>query len=174
METPPKATTFFPCDQDAMEVTPFGEGDAQIAEYGVLLEKILNLLMESHADLLHMVLMQFLYHGVMKWKDMLVFTANDVEEEIKASSDPGPLKSVLICKKLGYIFEYAKHGTLTVDTMMEHIVHIVSEAKAGSSKGEENVKKMGLENKVVSTLEKFSGDNKDFYAYQDSTMNKLG
>jgi hypothetical protein len=48
----------------------------------------------------------------MKWKDMVAFTANDVEEKIKASLDPGPLKSVLIHKKLGYIFKYAKHGTL--------------------------------------------------------------
>jgi hypothetical protein len=41
-------------------------------------------------------------------------------------------------------------------------------------KGEESVKKMGLEKKVVPTLEKFSGDDEDFYADQDLTMNKLG
>jgi hypothetical protein len=33
----------------------------------------------------------------------------DVEEEIKELKDPGPLKLVLLQKKLGYIFEFAKH-----------------------------------------------------------------
>jgi hypothetical protein len=57
---------------------------------------------------------------------------------------------------------------------MNHIVHVVEEAKAGSTKGEEIVKKVGLEKKIVPTLEKFSGDDEDFYAFQDSTMNRLG
>jgi hypothetical protein len=88
--------------------------------------------MENPDDLLQRVLMQFLDHlGVMKWKDMVAFTANDVEEKIKASLDPGPLKSVLIHKKLGYIFKYAKHGTLQDDMRMDYIVHIVKKAKAG-------------------------------------------
>jgi hypothetical protein len=85
-------------------VTPFGKRDLRIDECATLLEKILSLLMENPDDLLQRVLMQFLDHlGVMKWKDMVAFTANDVEEKIKASLDPGPLKSVLIHKKLGYI-----------------------------------------------------------------------
>jgi hypothetical protein len=57
---------------------------------------------------------------------------------------------------------------------MNHIVHDIKEAKAGSTKGEEIVKKVGLDKKTVPTLEKFSGDNEDFYAFQDSTMNRLG
>jgi hypothetical protein len=57
---------------------------------------------------------------------------------------------------------------------MNHIVHVVEEAKAGSTKGEEIVKKVRLEKKIVPTLEKFSGDDEDFYAFQDSTMNRLG
>jgi hypothetical protein len=57
---------------------------------------------------------------------------------------------------------------------MNHIVHAVKEAKAGSTKGEESVKKVGLDKKTVPTLEKFSGDDEDFYAFQDSTMNWFG
>jgi hypothetical protein len=57
---------------------------------------------------------------------------------------------------------------------MNHIVHVVEEAKAGSTKGEETVKKVGLDKKIVPTLEKFSGDDEDFYAFQASTMNQLG
>jgi hypothetical protein len=105
---------------------------------------------------------------------MVVFSAHDVEEEIKESKNPGPLKLVLLCKKLGYIFEFAKYGTLDTETTMNHIVHVVEEAKAGSTKGEEIVKKVGLDKEIVPTLEKFSGNDEDFYAFQDSTMNQLG
>ncbi len=110
--------------------------------------------------------------GVRSWEDMVVFSAHDVEEEIKESKNPGPLKSVLLHKKLGYIFEFAKYGTLDTETTMNHIVHVIDEAKAGSTKGEEIVKKVGLDKKIVPTLEKF--DDEDFYAFQDSTMNWLG
>jgi hypothetical protein len=92
----------------------------------------------------------------------LFFSAHDVEEEIKESKNPGPLKSVLLCKKLGYIFEFAKYGTLDTKTTMNHIVHVIKEATAGSTKGDEIVKKVGLEKIIVPTLEKFSGDNEDF------------
>jgi hypothetical protein len=57
---------------------------------------------------------------------------------------------------------------------MNHIVHVIEEAKAGSTKGEETVKKVGLDKKIVPTLDKFSGDDEDFYAFQESTMNWLG
>jgi hypothetical protein len=33
---------------------------------------------------------------------------------------------------------------------------------------------VGLDKKTVPTREKFSGDDEDFYAFQDSTMNRLG
>jgi hypothetical protein len=54
------------------------------------------------------------------------------------------LKSVLLHKKLGYIFEFAKYGTLDTEMTMNHIVHVIEEAKAGSTKGEEIVKKGGI------------------------------
>jgi hypothetical protein len=124
-----------------------------------LLEKILHLLMEDPDEHLPPALEQFFTHlDVRSWEDMVVFSAYDVEEEL--------------CKKLGYIFEFAKYGTLDTEMTMNHIVHVVKEAKAGSTKGEEIVKKVGLEDKkIVPTLEKFSGDDEDFYAFQDSTMN---
>jgi hypothetical protein len=78
----------------------------------------------------------------------VVFSAHDVEEEIKESKNPGPLKLVLLRKKLGYIFEFAKYGTLDTETTINHIVHVVKEAKAGSTKGEEIVKKVGLDKKL--------------------------
>jgi hypothetical protein len=49
---------------------------------------------------------------------------------------------------LGYIFEFAKYGTLDTEMTMNHIVHVVEEAKAGSTKGEEIVKKVGLDKKL--------------------------
>jgi hypothetical protein len=66
---------------------------------------------------------------------------------------------------LGYIFEFAKYGTLDTEMTMNHIVHVVEEAKAGSTKGEEIVKKVGLDTKIVPTLEKFSGIDKNFYMH---------
>jgi hypothetical protein len=155
-----------------MEVTPIGEGGTKIADVAAL-EKILHLLMEDPDEHLPPALEQFFTHlGVRSWEDMVVFSAHDVEEEIKESKNPGPLKSVLLHKKLGYIFEFAKYGTLDTETTMNHIVHVIDEAKAGSTKGEEIVKKVGLDKKIVPTLEKF--DDEDFYAFQDSTMNWLG
>ncbi len=84
----------------------------KIAEVTALLEKILNLLMEDPDEHLPPVLEQLFMHlGVCSWEAMVVFSAHDVEEEIKESKDPGPLKLVLLHKKLGYIFEFAKYGT---------------------------------------------------------------
>jgi hypothetical protein len=158
-----------------MEVTPLGEDDAKITDVAALLEKILHLLMEDPDEHLPPALEQFFTHlGVHSWEDMVVFSAHDVEEEIKESKNPGPLKLVLLHKKLGYMFEFAKYGTLDNEMTMNHIVHVIEEAKAGSTKGEEIVKKVGLDKKIVPTLEKFSGNDKDFYAFQDSTMNWLG
>jgi hypothetical protein len=43
------------------------------------------------------ILSQFFTHlGVNSWEDMVVFSAHDVEEEIKESKNPGPLKLVLL------------------------------------------------------------------------------
>jgi hypothetical protein len=92
----------------------------------------------------------------------VVFSTHDVKEETKESNDPGPLKLVLLCKKLGYIFVFAKYGTLDTEMMMNQIVQVIEEAKAGSTKGEETVKKVGLDKKIVPVLEMFSGDDKDF------------
>jgi hypothetical protein len=49
---------------------------------------------------------------------------------------------------LGYIFEFAEYGTLDTKMTMNHIVHVIEEAKAGCTKGEEIVKKVGLEKKL--------------------------
>jgi hypothetical protein len=158
-----------------MEMTPLGEGGVKIADVAALLEKILHLLIEDPDEHLPPALKQFFTHlCVHSWEDMVVFSAHDVEEEIWESKNPGPLKLVLLRKKLGYIFGFAKYGTLDTEMTMNHIVHAIEEAKAGSSKGEEIVKKVGLDKKIVPTLEKFSGDDEDFYAFQDSTMNWLG
>jgi hypothetical protein len=169
METPRKPSNLFHTDGTLMELTPLGEGGMKIADVAALLEKILHLLMEHPDEHLPLALKQFFTHlNVCSWDDMVVFSAHDVEEEIKESKNPGPLKSVLLCKKLGYIFEFAKYSTIYTEMTMNHIVHVVKEAK-----GEEIVKKVGLDKKIVPTLENFSGNNEDFYAFQDSTSNEL-
>jgi hypothetical protein len=104
-----------------MEMTPLGEGGVKIADVATLLEKILHLLIEDPDEHLPPALEQFFTH-------LHVFSAHDVEEEIKESKNPGPLKSVLLHKKLGYIFEFAKYGTLDTEMTMNHIVHAIEEA----------------------------------------------
>jgi hypothetical protein len=164
METPPKLSALFHTDGTPMEVTPLGEGGSKITKVAALLEKILYLLMEDPDEHLPLALKQFFTHlGVCSWEDVVVFSAHDVEEDIKESKNPGPLlKSVLLHKKLGYIFEFAKYGTLDTEMTINDIVHVIKEAKSGSTKGEEIVKKVGLDKKIVSTLEKFSGNDEDF------------
>jgi hypothetical protein len=99
METPPKPSALFQTGGTLMEVTPFGEGGAKIADVAALLEKILCLLMEDPDEHLPLALKQFFTHlGIFSWEDMVVFSAHDVEEEIKESKNPGPLKSVLLRK----------------------------------------------------------------------------
>ncbi len=67
-----------------MEVTPLGEGHVKIANVAALLEKILYLLMEDPDKLLPPALEQFFTHlGVRSWDNMVVFSAHDVEEQIK-------------------------------------------------------------------------------------------
>jgi hypothetical protein len=84
METPPKLSVLFHTGGTLMEVTPLGEGGAKIADVAALLEKILHLLMEDPDEHLPPALEQFFTHlGVRSWEDMVVFSAHDVEEEIK-------------------------------------------------------------------------------------------
>ncbi len=65
--------------------TPLGEGGTKIADVAAL-EKILHLLMEDPDEHLPPALEQFFTHlGVRSWEDMVVFSAHDVEEEIKES-----------------------------------------------------------------------------------------
>jgi hypothetical protein len=119
METPLKPSALFHTGDTSMEVTPLGEGCMKIADVATLLEKILHLLMEDPDELLPPALEQFFTHlGVCSWEDMVVFSAHDVEEKIKELKNPGPLKLVLLHKKLGYIFEFAKYGTLDTETTM--------------------------------------------------------
>jgi hypothetical protein len=174
METPPKLSTLFHTDGTPMEVTPLGEGGSKITKVAALLEKILYLLMEDPDEHLPLALKQFFTHlGVCSWEDVVVFSAHDVEEEIKESKNPGPLlKSVLLHKKLGYIFEFAKYGTLDTAMTINDIVHVIKEAKTGCTKGEEIVKKVGLDKKLSLPLRSSLAMTR--ISFQDSTMNRLG
>ena len=72
----------------------------------------------------------FKHLGVQRWEDMIVFSVKDIVDEINVASEPGPLKSKLLQKRLGYIVEYAKHAALDNSTMMNAIVHTVQTASA--------------------------------------------
>jgi hypothetical protein len=76
-------------------------------------ELILKLLSpDSDVADLHATMEALFEHlGVQHWEDMIVLSAKDVVDEIILSQNPGPLKSKLLQKHLGYIVKYVKHAT---------------------------------------------------------------
>jgi hypothetical protein len=80
---------------------------------------------------------------------------------------------------MGYIIEYAKHGTFNESTTMTHIVQVVQAAlhsvtDSGDSNPSTSLCLSTLDKKTMLTLDIFNGVDEDYFSYHDSTMNKLG
>lgn len=121
----------------------------------------------------------FKHLGVSSWEELIVFSAQDIENELSASQYTGPFASKLLQKRMGYIIEYAKHGTLDESTTMTHIVQVVQAAAhsamdLGDANPSASIRSSTLDKKTVPTLDIFNGDDEDYFSYHDSTMNKLG
>jgi hypothetical protein len=121
----------------------------------------------------------FKHLGVSSWEELIIFFAQDIENELSASQYTGPFASKLLQKCIGYIIEYAKHGTLDESTTMTHIVQVVQAAShsvtdSGDANPSRSLCLSTLDKKTVPTLDIFNGDDEDYFSYHDSTMNKLG
>jgi hypothetical protein len=65
----------------------------------------------------------FKHLGVSSWEELIIFSTQDIENELSASQYTGPFASKLLQKRMGYIIEYAKHGTLDESTTMTSTPH---------------------------------------------------
>jgi hypothetical protein len=121
----------------------------------------------------------FKHLSVSSWEELIVFFMQDIENELSASQNTGPFASKLLQKRMGYIIEYAKHGTLDESTTMTHIVQVVQAAShsamdLGDANPSASLHSSTLGKKTVPMLDIFNGDDEDYFSYHDSMMNKLG
>ncbi|KAI2497480.1 hypothetical protein MHU86_17030 [Fragilaria crotonensis] len=100
-----------------------------------VLEMILNLLVsgDTNADILRAsldTLFTLKWQATCWWLDLMVFTSADVSTSLSDSSDgvaiPEELRSLVLIKKLGYIVDFARIGSLTPETTMNDIVKAVT------------------------------------------------
>jgi hypothetical protein len=114
------------------------------------------------------------------WNDLGVFSAADVATDIQACAEAPPdIKSKVIMKKLGYIIEYAHFGVLTPELTMNDVVSAVDASKgtgtakkAPSSPSRKSV--TVFDKSSVPELNKFSGNDEDYFEWRESTIDKLG
>jgi hypothetical protein len=52
----------------------------------------------------------FKHLGVSSWEELIIFSMQDIENELSASQYTGPFASIPLQKRMGYIIEYIKHG----------------------------------------------------------------
>ena len=70
----------------------------------------------------------FKHLGVLSCEELIIFLVQDIKNKLSTSQNTGPFVSKLLQKCMGYIIEYAKHGTLDESTTMTHIVQVVQAA----------------------------------------------
>ena len=112
---------------------------------------------------------------VIEWKDLKVFTADDVAAALVAGGVPPELSKPVIVKKLGYVVEYAQFGTLSAELTMDDIIDTVKprvHPTSPASPARRNVQI--VDKKAVPTLEKFTGRDEDYYTWRESTINVVG
>ena len=141
----------------------------------VIARHILNLLTSPASSVVENMLNTMLNEwGVLHWEDLIVFTCTDVNEFFKSNFETTP---VVIKKRLGFIVDYSKIGTLGTITMSK-IVTAVNTAKmqgAPSATSQQvSVPNQGLVKKTVPTIDTFSGLDEDFFAWKDKSVNTLG
>jgi hypothetical protein len=114
------------------------------------------------------------------WNDLGVFSAADVNADIQASDGAPPeIKSKVIIKKLGYIIEFAHFGMLTPELTMTDVISAVDGNRGtGTTKkapGSPSRKSVTVFDKnSVPELNKFSGNDEDYFEWRESTIDKLG
>ena len=121
---------------------------------------------EAEAEFKHM----FSEWGVHMWVDMACFAAGDVEKFIDASESPA-LHLQCLQKQLGFLMEYARLGrNVDPTTSIWSVICAVDEYCATSPPQAS----LHQEKKTIPDLKEFTGKDKDYFSWQDSTVNDLG
>ncbi|KAI2513043.1 hypothetical protein MHU86_1334 [Fragilaria crotonensis] len=104
----------------------------------------------------------------------------DVAAAFAPSADiPAEATAPVIVKKLGYVVDFARVGTLTADTTMNDIVTGVSSSyRRVNTTGYPTSPSRNLvqvfDKKAVPTIEKFNGHDEDYFSWKESTINVPG
>lgn len=114
------------------------------------------------------------------WEDLVVFTSTDVSESLTPNEGfSAPLTNPATKKKLGYVVDYTRVGTLDTAVSMNEIVRVVTTSKQktytvspGSPAGARSVQV--FDQKAIPTLDKFSGLDEDYFTWRELTINILG
>lgn len=115
------------------------------------------------------------------WSDLMVFSSTDVTTAlVPGEGVPEDVPVPVIVKKLGYIVDFARVGSLTTDILMNDLVKRVTSSQrstpsSGSPYSPSRVAAAQVfDKKAVPTIEKFSGLDEDYFAWKESTINSLG
>ena len=114
---------------------------------------------------------------VTTWSDLSVITSEELSEHIMALED-GDIKQKLsplaVRKKLGYVIDYARIGTLRADLVMNDIVRAVVSSTSAAKHSVSFSGTTSEKSKTVPDLDSFSGHDEDFFEYKESTVDTLG
>ena len=118
--------------------------------------------------------------GAKNWNNLGVFSAADVNADIQARDGAPPeLKSKVIIKKLGYIIEFAHFGMLTPELTMTDVISAVDGIRGTGTtkKAPDSLSRKSVtvfDKNSVPELNKFSGNDEDYFEWMESTIDKLG
>ena len=111
--------------------------------------------------------------GITGWDELALFLRKDVDEffAVKHSDTPLALR-----KKIRYVVEFAKNNDLNEGTTLRMIIDYVDDKDADDSSAKVTVSSAESEEKkkTVPALEKFTGQDEDYFTWRDTVINDLG
>ena len=119
-----------------------------------------------------------------RWSDLKLFSSADLDAAL-ANEGLALIelnKSPTFAKKLQRIIAFATLGVLTADCTMDGILKAIEEAKSTMkstttptpAESPPHCLVQVYDKKTVPTLDSFSGRDEDYFAWRESTINKLG
>jgi hypothetical protein len=167
---------------DLTAVTPHVGVEAEVGKDPSFASTIVGLLSDSPSPALSAGVQDWISNWtVQNWEDLACYKPEDFEEYVKEAVEGDTSGAIfkpphVLGKKIRLIIAYAPLGLASPTvTMMDVITAINGPSSSRSStptvqfaEQKESMKK------VVPDLEKFSGRDEDYFAWRDSTINKLG
>jgi hypothetical protein len=117
--------------------------------------------------------------GVLEWADLMAETPESVEEANEKMDVEGDRLSGNTMKKLKYMVRYAHtNDKLGDDVTLRHIIQCVDSLSGASNVIPVNnctdVTTTTINEKMLPKLEKFSGNDKDFVKWRNTTLHAFG